>query len=497
MMHTEQWMDSKGLIVGIICVLIILTLTTSYYGFGDIGDYADTAKFFAGDYSAKIRSSHSYLLGFVHAPFVALLGSFIAFKISSIIILLLLIYSVYYISARNKKTLWMMLLSPIVWFMAPWINPIQIASLFLLWAWYFIREYHQTNRMRSLVYSGILIGLGWAFWDTILYFGVILGICFLYDKKIWHGALYSIAIFVGLLPRMVLDQYLFGFAFFTSLKTFLSGFANLSGGIYQRAYGHTPFSLTTVLPFLLALPLTFWSLYTFRNFRNHQRTMIFLSLSLLLLLTNPQIRYALALVPIMLVLLTPLFDKKLLWRIQSIGSILLVLLVIFSYSLQISSTLNNHVYGNDVTNLFTEGIHLSPGHLSSQLEENLNAIAQEFPSQTFVIGNEPDTYQILAHFYWGKNVKEFVSIQDYDLFLRNETILYQKRFQPQPRIPERRQFYIEGGLKKNENDPTDYPAIEYGIGFGEPLKLEGFSVVKKYNLLYLSKKVTVLKTPSV
>src|SRR3989338_8890418 len=101
MIHTEKWMASKNWIIGISALLIILTLATSYYGFGDIGDYADTAKFFAGEYDAKIRSSHSYLLGFIHAPFVALFGSFIAFKISSLIALFLLMYSVYFISVIN------------------------------------------------------------------------------------------------------------------------------------------------------------------------------------------------------------------------------------------------------------------------------------------------------------------------------------------------------------------------------------------------------------
>ena len=50
----------------------------------------------------------------------------------------IIVYSVYIISNRNKKSLWMILLSPIIWYMAPWISPIQLASLFFLWGYYFI-----------------------------------------------------------------------------------------------------------------------------------------------------------------------------------------------------------------------------------------------------------------------------------------------------------------------------------------------------------------------
>src|SRR3989338_304677 len=105
-MNKTNWLQSKKLGICIFVLIILLTILTQYYGSTDIGDYSDTAKFFAGDYSAKIRSSHSYLLGFVHAPFVALTGSFIFFKITSLLFLGLIILSVYYLSGRQMKYLW-------------------------------------------------------------------------------------------------------------------------------------------------------------------------------------------------------------------------------------------------------------------------------------------------------------------------------------------------------------------------------------------------------
>ncbi len=487
-MIKESWMKSNVLIGGMLFLLVVVTFATSYYGSSDIGDYADTAKFFAGDYSAKIRSSHSYLLGFIHAPFIGLMGNYLAFKISSLIFLIVLIFSVYIISRKDIRALWMMLLSPVVWYMAPWINPIQLASIFLLWAWYFMTQYHEEKKLSSLLWSGICIGLGWAFWDTILYFGIILGLCFLTDKKIWHGGLYLGAILIGLVPRLIVDQYLFNFMFFTMIKTFLSGFANLFGGIYDKAYGHTPYTFATLLPFLLAIPLCFWTMFSSSRFREQKRTMAFLFLSLLLLLMNPQIRYILALAPIMIVIVSPHLEKR--WLNLFLGaSAVLTLIVIVPYTLQSGGTMNGELYGTEITGIINQGIDLSNRGMVAEIEDDLAKITQEVPHATFLVGNGPDDYAVLAHFYWGNNVNEFVSIQDYELFLKNESILYHKRFEPLPNIPERRQFWIEGGLEKSHNDLTDYTSIKYGIGLNEPLKSEGFRVVKKYNLLYLSKKV--------
>src|SRR3989344_1879281 len=115
----------------LILVLVLITFLTKYYGSTDLGDYSDTAKYFAGVYAADIRSSHSYLYGFIHAPLVGLLGNFFAFKITSLIFLLGIVYSVYQITGKDKRALILILTSPIVWYLAPWINPIQLASLSL------------------------------------------------------------------------------------------------------------------------------------------------------------------------------------------------------------------------------------------------------------------------------------------------------------------------------------------------------------------------------
>src|SRR3989338_8797588 len=362
--------------------LIALTLLTSYFGSTDIGDYSDVAKYFSGDYNAKIRSSHSYLLGFVHAPFVGFFGNFVIFKITSLIFLILTIFSVYYISGKNKKALWLISLSPIIWYMAPWINPIQAASLIFLWAFYFMAKYEKDDKMRDLIYSGLLIGLGWAVWDTILYLGIILFFIFLYNKKLINSAIFLACIFIGLAPRLILDQYLFNFAFFSTVKTFISGWVNIFGGIYQK------------------------------GFRENKKEIIFLTLSLLLLFMNPQIRYVMVLAPIMILLSSKYITERG-FKVSVYGSVIILLFFVSPYFIQLfHSSPNSQIYGIESSIVLSEGISLPDEDLRALLIKDLESISREYPNESFIVGNHPDNYQVLAHFYWGNSIKEFISIQD-------------------------------------------------------------------------------------
>ena len=484
-----ETIKNKKLLAITILILVSITILTQYYGSTDINDYSDTAKFFAGKYYAKIRSSHSYLFGFIHSPFVRLTNSFFIFKITSLIFLLLIIYSTYIINGKDEKTLWLMLLLPIVWYMAPWINSIQLAALFLLWAYYFIDKYDKENKLKHLMYSGILCGLGWAVWDTILYFTIILSICFLFNKKSYIPIFFIIAVFIGLLPRLILDHFLFNFAFFTTLKTLLSGFANIWGGIYERASGFSAKSLTNVLSIFLAIPIYFWILYKPKFFTKNRKTMFFISLSIFLILTNPQIRYILVIAPIIGLILAKILNQKQFIR-QIAVSIVIILFFIFPYIIQTSSSIDSQFYGVEFTYLLENSFSFK---LNSEFPEKLvkkdiMQITEELPNEVFIVGNHPDAYQLLADLYWGDNVEEFVSIQDYNLYLTNETTLFQKKFMPTPNIQNRRQIWLAGGLDKNENDNTDYENIKFAISIDKPIDLPDFVLIKKLNKLYLSQK---------
>jgi len=105
----------------------------------------------------------------------------------------------------------------------------------------------------------------------------------------------------------------------------------------------------------------------------------------------------------------------------------------------------------------------------------------------------------LARYYWGKEVKEFVSIQDYSLWQSNQTVLFQKTFKPIPQIDDRRQIWLSGGMSINENDRTDYNSIKYALGINQPINLQVLGRQNNMGPFIFQKRSdsdsSILKTP--
>lgn len=486
-MKESEYNLNWKMIAGVFALMVIVTLATSYYGSTDIGDYTDVAKFFAGKYNANIRGSHSYLYGFMHAPLVWLVNSLIVFKLVSLLVLALIIYSVYVINGKDIKTLWLMLLSPIVWYMAPWANPIQLAGLFLLWAWFFIKKFQEKKEFKHLLLSGVFVGLGWAVWDTILFFGIFLGIIFLYDKKLWNSGLFLIGIGIGLMPRLMLDSVLFGFPFFTILKSSIGTLVNISGGIYSRASGHSLINAISLILALLSIPIYYWTLYKQQYINRYGKTIVFLSLCLLLVLFNLQIRYVMSLVPIMIVLVGKEISLKR-YKRQIIISLAIVFVFIIPYVMQIGYGMGKNDSGADIEDFARNGMLLQNDSYCKVLKNDMENIAEKYPDNVFVVGNSPDDYAVIARCYWGDDVKEFVSIQDYELAIGGEKELFSYIMKPTPKIAERRIIWFGGGMERNTFDDEKFAGIEYGIGISEEIGLKGFKLLEKHDMLYLSNK---------
>lgn len=471
--------------VVVFTLLVLLTLFTRFYGTTDIKDYTNVSKFLAGDYNAKIRSSHSFLYGAINSPFVGLFNNFFIFKIISLVSLLLLILSVYYISGKNKRALWLMLFSPIVWYMAPWISPIQTASLLLLWGYYFINKYEKENKIKYLFYSGLFVGLGWGFWGSILFFGILLGISFLYNKKLNHVLIFVLAVFLGLLPNLILDYILFGFPFYTTIKHIMAVIAfSIFGGFYNQG---SDFNLINLITVLFFIPWILYLIFDKKIFNQNKKQIIFLILSFLLLISNPQIRIALAIVPIMIVLLSSKLSKKQFY-FQIAVFLIITLIVVNPYLIQIKYQTNNPEFASLVKNF--QNTKVSSEFYENIIFSDLRQISEDYSDEVFVVGNTMDEYADLAFIYWGDDIKEFVSIQDYNLFLNNETTLQQQTFCTKSKIANRRDYCISMTLRKSFNDKTNYSTINYALSPDEKLELENFELVKKYQKLNVFEKIS-------
>lgn len=121
------------------------------------------------------------------------------------------------------------------------------------------------------------------------------------------------------------------------------------------------------------------------------------------------------------------------------------------------------------------------------LHEDLDKLSDEFPNQVFIFGNGPDEYLERPLNYWGKGIT-FVSIQDYQLWLKGESVLFSKTFAPKSNIQNRREIWISGGISKNSGDNVDYASIKYALSNDDELSLDGFKLVKQYKTLNLFEK---------
>lgn len=475
------------LILILIAFLILITMLTKFEGEADIYDYSDSAKFFAGKYYAKIRSSHSHLYGLIHSPFVWLFESFWIFKITSLISLLLIVYSAYIISGKNKNVLWLMILSPIIWYMAPWISPIQLSSLLFLWGWYFIRKYENKKNVLDLFYSGALIGLSWAFWDAILFFVPLLIVSFLYNRKLAH-ALYFLGFFlVGSIPRLILDHILFGTAFFGAMRHIMASFAlTLIGGFYGQGglWGLIDFVLTIIF-----LPLFTYLLFKKEVFMQNRKSALFIFLSIILLILNSQIRFVLLIFPI-IILITSRYLTRKKFIFQITFSFILILIVLNPYIMQISGVIGENYKGIEFNYFIKYLGNINMNNLDKGIIKNdIANIANDYPNETFIVGNYPDDYRILASLYWRKNVHEFVSIEDYRLSFSEDPIIAKKELCSDVKITERRDVCFSIWIRKAFNDETNYDSIKYAISDQENFDLEDFRFIKKYGSLYVFEKV--------
>lgn len=475
-------MKTRNTIILIFILLILITFITKYYGSIDIGDYADSAKFFAGKFSADIRTSHSLSYGLLISPLLIFSNNFSLLKLISLLSIILIVLSVYYISGKKCSALLLMLASPVVWYMSPWISPIPLAALFLLWGVFFIEKYSETEKKSYLAYSGIFVGLAWVFWNTILFLLPFFLICFFYKKNVNHLVLFLFFILIGLIPLFLTDYIFYGFPFYSLIKNFIGNLVVMSsGGIYGEG-GSAGIPLIGYILFILLVPIFSYKLFSQRGYK--LRTSTFLFGSFLVFLSAPQIRYLLLLYPLIILGIVDKLEKKQI-HIQIVIFVILNILIISPYLIQINYSTDSPEFNSFIGNFGKWEI----SRVSNEqlMIEDMTEIAGEYPNSTFLVGNEPDSYQILAHLYWEEDIKEFVSIQDYNLVMENKTILFEKKFMPIPKIPDRRQIWFAGGISRNENDKTDYKAIKLAIGINAPINIPNSTIIRKYNLLYLSK----------
>ncbi len=480
--------DKQIIFIAVIClfILAIITVPADLLDATDVKDYSDTAKFFSGEYKAKHRAAHSITYGLLLSPYVKIADSFFLIKLASVFWLILTIISVYCISGRNRKALLLIILSPLVWYMAPWLSPVPAVSLLFLWAVYFLNKSEEDNKYAIIIYAGLLIGLSASLWDSALYFGPIFLISFFYNKKFYTVWMFIIGFVLGLLPRLIIDQIFFNFALYSILKNFfaLLSFA-LYGGVYEGIYSVLGYA--GYLTLLIFIPYYFYILYRKDIFLRNKKTMIFLTLCFILIILNPHIRMLIVLTPIMVLIMSKELNEKQHKR-QIICFLILTALVVTPYIVQSTYETNARNFEKFLARF--PDIEFNRPFTGQIIQEDLSLIGKEFPHEVFVVGNGRDDYKELAHLYWGDEIEELISIEDYYLFKNNTNIIADKRIGSDASSRFRTEMWIEVVLTKNSNDNTDYESINYAISLDKELNIEGFELIKRYKALSIYRKST-------
>jgi len=206
----------------------------------------------------------------------------------------------------------------------------------------------------------------------------------------------------------------------------------------------------------------------------------------MIVFNNSEIRYLLLVYPIIILMLGKTLTSKQ-FRSQAIIFFILSLVVINPYLIQIKYETNLWDLSQAITKF--PNYTYNPVFKEDIIKEDINLIVKEYPYQTFVVGNRFDDYNIPAELYWGEKVKEFISIQDYQLFMKNESSIFKQTICSKSKGWWRRDLCFTIDLRKTINDQTDYSSIRYAISLDKTLDLENFELIKEYEILTLYKKL--------
>ena len=431
--------------------LVLFNVFSTKVMFTDTAQYLGVAKEFAGISITKVRNTPGWLYGWVLGEILKVNESLLAVKLFNAMWLFFDAILLYFIT-RDKKALLLFVFSPIVWFMASWINPILMISFLLLSAYYLFKKYEENKKLSYFILSGLLLGLIPALWFAGVYLSIFFLFAFFYNKQLKYLIYYSIPFFATFSLRLILDYYYFSFPLYSLVRGFGSNMAYFLNITPESGAGF-PY-LEFLLIFLIISPFIY-KIYKL-NFKEYKSELIFLGLSVLVFIMNFQLRYFIILAPIFVLLIYKEISKKELFTHIAISLILIVLLT-------------SPYFGETDDYL---------------IMKDLKSIENDFPDEKFIAGGENLSEEeafTLGTLYFGKNIKEFIWYSDYKF--KDEDTQREYSFGSKSRIDNIRDIKINLIYERTEgNKDSDYLIM---IGDG---KVENFGLVKEYKILKVFKK---------
>jgi len=433
-------MKNKYLISIFALILLAFALLSKIIIFHDTYEYITIAKNLTGINNINVYLTHSIFYPFVLSFFLRIWSSLTMVKIINLSwIFLIGIVLLFWL--KNKKAFLIFAFAPIVWYTGIQTTPILPASLFFLLAYIFIKKDYK-------FYSGLFLGLSFAFYTPMILIGGIFTLVYFWDKKFYEFVKYAIAFTIGMLPSLLLDLYYFGNPFYSIIRYFGASAIRMFGLHSATSSFNILATLTTPLILIVISPFLF-RLYKLK-FSEYKKEIIFLSLtSLIIIIQSPNLKYFFLIVPIIIILLSEILtDKEIKWHI--IISIFLIGFLTFGF---FGAT-------NDVL-----------------IQNDLDKIIEEY-NPDCIIGDFGKANK-LAVFLWEDSPK-VIWFEEYESSIKNNTILksYSLGLNKNQRMNTRDILFISAEFR----NPYDFNCENY-IFVSENSELEGFEKIKCYGVL--------------
>ena len=259
--------------------------------------------------------------------------------------------------------------------------------------------------------------------------------------------------FLGFLPRMIQDYYLFKMPIYSLIR--------YVGTAFIIAIGDNPSTKTiNLLSNLEILIIVFLiSPFLFRihrvDFRKYKKPLIFLGIiTLIFLLRVQMIKYFLILTPIILIILSKyLTEKEIKWHCY----ISIVIIIFMTWNFFI----------------------MSEEHL---MQKDLDKITQEFDAEYILSG--PHEAAGLSAVWWESSPK-FVWWQDYKASINNQTTIKSYHLGIESRVNLRSHVEIVANFNRGENQNYENYILVTKLDFEE---LKDFNLIKCYDVLCVYEK---------
>jgi len=423
--------------------LLLFAIFSTKIAFHDTGEYITNAKYFAGIHNLDIFITHSLIYPLIISFFLKVWPSLITIKIINTF-WLFLIGAVLLLWLNNKKAFIIFAFSPLVWVTSIQTTPILPASFFFLISFILYKKPYKYN----LILSGIFQGLSFAVYTPMIIINFFFILIYFWNENLNTIIKYLIAFFIGLLPVIILELYIFNLPFYTLIRYAGNNFVVALGLRPENKFIQTYANLKVFLIFFVVSPLLF-KLYRL-NFKKYKKEIIFLTIIFLIIILRASLlKYFLLISPLLSLLLVKVFTKKdIKWH--CIISIFIILFLTWNY----------FIPNEDIL-----------------IENDLKNIVQDYKTEYIIAG--PFEAPEFATFLW-RDKPHFVWFQDFETSLNNKTIIRKYDFDFNSKIPLKDKLGITANFKRFGNRTYEDFIIVTKKEFEE---LDNYNLEKCYDVL--------------